>query len=74
MQVETTLPGIQFYTANYLEQGRAGKRGAVYGPRHGFCLETQFYPDSPNQPQFPTSILKAGEIFEQETRFVFSAR
>ena len=74
MSVATTLPGVQFYTANYLEQGRAGKRGAVYGPRHGFCLETQFYPDSPNQPQFPTSILKAGEIFEQETRFVFSAR
>ena len=71
MAVETTSPGVQFYTANFLEEGRAGKQGAVYGPRHGFCLETQFYPDSPNQPDFPTCILKAGNAFAQETRFVF---
>lgn len=71
MAVETTLPGVQFYTANFLEEGRAGKQGAVYGPRHGFCLETQFYPDSPNQPGFPTCVLKAGNAFAQETRFVF---
>ena len=71
MDVETTLPGVQFYTANFLEEGRAGKQGAVYAPRHGFCLETQFYPDSPNQPGFPSCILKAGDTFAQETRFVF---
>lgn len=72
LAVETTLPGVQFYTANYLEEGRAGKRGAVYGPRHAFCLETQFYPDSPNQPSFPSAILKAGECFDHKTRFSFS--
>jgi len=74
MQVETTLPGVQFYTANFLEEGRAGKNGAVYGPRHGFCLETQFYPDSPNQGAFPSSVLKAGEEFDHTTRFVFGCR
>ena len=74
MDVETTLPGVQLYTANFIEQGRPGKAGAVYGPRHAFCLETQFYPDSPNQPRFPSSILRAGARYDQVTRFVFSVR
>ena len=74
MQVETTLPGVQFYTANFLEEGRPGKNGAVYGPRHGFCLETQFYPDSPNQVAFPSSVLRAGEEFDHTTRFIFGSR
>lgn len=52
MRVETTLPAVQFYTANYLTE-RAGKDGAVYRPRDGFCLETQFFPDAPNRPEFP---------------------
>ena len=71
MEVETTSPGIQFYTGNFLEEGRSGKAGAVYGFRHGFCLETQYFPDSPNQSAFPTSILRAGERQKQETRFRF---
>lgn len=69
---ETTLPGVQFYTANYLQEGRRGKEGAVYAPRHAFCLETQFYPDSPNQPTFPDPILSAGKIYDHRTRFTFS--
>lgn len=71
MTVETTMPGIQLYTANFLEEGRRGKQAAVYGPRHAFCLETQFYPDAPNQPNFPSATLKAGQIYDHETRFTF---
>lgn len=73
MRVETTMPGVQFYTANFIDQGREGKRGAVYGPRYGFCLETQYFPDAPNQPEFPSSILKAGETYDQTTCFRFEA-
>ena len=72
LQVDTTLPGLQFYTANFLEAGRRGKEGAVYAPRHAFCLETQFFPDSPNQPAFPSAILRAGEHYDHITRFCFS--
>ena len=74
MTAETTLPGVQLYTANYLDKGRRGKNGAVYAPRHAFCLETQFFPDSPNQPSFPTTILKAGAQFDHTTRFSFGIR
>ena len=73
MEVETTSPGLQFYTANFIDPGRRGKAGAVYGPRHGFCLETQHFPDAPNQPGFPSCILSAGEKYSQTTRFVFTA-
>lgn len=71
MRVETTSPGIQFYSGNYLTE-RRGKMGARYDARYGFCMETQFFPDSPNQPTFPSAILKAGESFDQTTRFLFS--
>lgn len=74
MDTETTLPGVQLYTANFIEQGRPGKAGGVYGPRHAFCLETQFFPDSPNQPRFPSCILRAGARYDQVTRYVFSVR
>lgn len=74
LAVDTTLPGIQLYTANFLDQGRLGKAGAKYGPRHAFCLETQFFPDSPNRPAFPSSILKAGEHYDHTTRFSFRTR
>lgn len=73
LEVETTLPGIQFYTGNYIEEGRPGKGGAAYGPRHAFCLETQYYPDAPNQPAFPSSVLRAGQRYDHTTRFLFSA-
>ena len=72
MEVETDSPGVQFYTANFLKEGRKGKQGAVYGRRHGFCLETQCYPDTPNQPAFPSAVLKAGERYDRTTRFRFS--
>lgn len=72
LRAETTLPGMQFYSANYLTE-RKGKGGTLYAPRHAFCLETQFFPDSPNQPAFPSTILKAGERFDHTTRFLFSA-
>lgn len=72
MEVETTSPGMQFYTANFVEDGRKGKGGAVYGFRHGFCLETQHFPDSPNRPDFPSATLKAGEKYDQTTRFRFT--
>ena len=72
MRSETTLPGVHFYTANYLPQGRTGKGGCAYGPRHGFCLETQFFPDSPNQPSFPSVVLKAGAEYRHCTAFRFT--
>ena len=72
MQVHTTQPGMQFYTANFLNEGLRGKNGCAYGPRHAFCLETQHFPDSPNQPQFPSVTLWAGEEYTHRTEFVFS--
>lgn len=71
MEAETTLPGMQLYTANFLPEGCPGKGGASYGPRHAFCLETQFFPDSPNQPAFPSTVLRAGDRYDHTTRFVF---
>lgn len=72
MEAATTCPGVQFYSGNYLNDGRNGKGGAVYGYRHGFCLESQHFPDSPNQPAFPSCVLKAGEKYDQTTSFSFS--
>lgn len=72
MEVSTTEPGVQFYTANHLK-GIVGKAGHVYEKRHGFCLETQKYPDSPNKPQFPSAALRPGETYQHTTIFKFSA-
>lgn len=72
MRAETTLPGVHFYTANYLPHGRIGKGGCVYAPRHGFCLETQFFPDSPNQLNFPSAVLKEGNEYVHSTVFRFN--
>ena len=74
MQVNTTEPGIQFYSSNMLEEGRVGKGGCAYGQYHGYCLETQHYPDSPNQPEFPSVILRPGELYRHTTQFVFDAK
>ncbi|MGI5962503.1 MAG: aldose epimerase family protein [Lawsonibacter sp.] len=74
LTVDTTSPGVQFYTANYLNQGRAGKGGACYGPRHAFCLETQFFPDSPNQHAFPSCLLHPGVPRQDVTRFSFQVQ
>lgn len=73
MEVHTTQPGLQFYTGNHLEGEIKGKEGAIYRFRSGYCFETQHFPDSPNQPSFPTTILKPGETYRQTTIFWFSA-
>jgi aldose 1-epimerase len=72
MEVLTTQPGVQFYTGNHLQNGIKGKNGKVYNYRYGLCFETQHFPDSPNQPNFPTTELKPGERFHQVTVFKFS--
>ena len=74
MEVLSTLPGVQFYTGNYLDGCPAGKGGAPYARRWGFCLETQFYPDSPNQPGFPSCVLRPGETYAHTTVFRFAAK
>jgi aldose 1-epimerase len=71
LEVSTTEPGIQFYTGNFLDGSIKGKGGKVYGPRSGFCLETQHFPDSPNKPKFPLTVLKPGGRFESTTVFKF---
>ncbi len=71
MDVHTTEPGIQFYAGNFLDGTLTGKGGQVYAHRNGFCLETQHYPDSPNQSAFPSTILRAGERYTSQTVFSF---
>jgi aldose 1-epimerase len=71
LEVLTTQPGIQFYSANFLDGRLVGKGGAVYGPRAGLCLETQHFPDSPNQPDFPSTVLRPGQIYREKTVFKF---
>jgi len=74
LEVSTTQPGVQFYTGNFLDGSVTGKEGHVYKRRYGLCLETQHFPDSPNHPKFPSTILKPGETFHQKTVFKFSAK
>jgi aldose 1-epimerase len=71
LEVDTTQPGIQFYSGNFLDGTAVGKGGAVYNKRYGFCLETQHYPDSPNKPEFPTTELAPGETFSETTIYRF---
>ena len=73
MQVHTTQPGVQLYTANFLKEGLRGKGKCSYGPRHAFCLETQHFPDSPNQPAFPSAILERNKAYQHQVEFSFSA-
>ncbi|QEF97219.1 Aldose 1-epimerase precursor [Stieleria maiorica] len=74
LEVSTTEPGIQFYCGNFLDGRLTGKSGKKYVHRGGFCLETQHYPDSPNQPTFPSTILKPDDEYETKTVFKFSTR
>jgi aldose 1-epimerase len=74
MEVYTTEPGIQFYAGNFLDGTITGKGGTVYNHRWGFCLETQHYPDSPNQPNFPSTILRPGDRYETTTVYRFLTR
>ena len=71
MDVYTDQPGVQFYTGNFLDGTITGKEGKVYNQYYGFCLETQKFPDSPNQPTFPNSILKPGETYKSTTIYKF---
>ena len=70
MRVLTDKPGVQFYSANFLK-GQRGKGGVTYERREGLCLETQFYPDSPNKPHFPSARLDPGETYRYSTVFEF---
>ena len=74
LETFTTEPGMQFYTGNFLDGSLSGKSGRAYGHRHGFCLETQHFPDSVNQPAFPTTILRPGRTLRSTTIYRFSAR
>jgi aldose 1-epimerase len=73
MEVLTTEPGIQFYSGNYLDGTIKGKGGKIYSKHGGFCLETQHFPDSPNQPAFPSTVLNPGETYRQQTIYRFTA-
>lgn len=73
MQVWTTEPGVQFYTGNFLDGTGTGKGGKPYARRTAFCLETQHFPDSPNHPAFPTTLLKPGAHYHTTTVYKFSA-
>jgi len=74
LQVFTTEPGVQFYSGNFLDGTITGKSGKVYNLRYGFCLETQHFPDSPNHPTFPSTVLKPGEKYQTTTTLKFSTR
>lgn len=72
LEVSTTEPGMQFYTGNFLDGTLVGKSGKPYGRRSGLCLETQHFPDTPNRPNFPTTLLTPGEDYATQTVFKFS--
>jgi aldose 1-epimerase len=71
MEILTTEPGVQFYSGNFLDGTIKGKGGVVYKHRSGLCLETQHFPDSPNQPSFPSTILRPGKEYRSKTVLVF---
>lgn len=71
METLTTLPGIQFYTGNFLDGCPRGKGGSSYGRHGAFCLETQYFPDSPNHSQFPSAVLRAEDVYESKTVYYF---
>ncbi|MCF2493645.1 aldose epimerase family protein [Dyadobacter chenhuakuii] len=73
LEAFTTEPAVQFYSGNFLDGSLKGKN-ATYAKRFGFCLETEHYPDSPNQPQFPSTELKPGETYQSTTKYRFSAK
>jgi aldose 1-epimerase len=73
MEISTTEPAIQFYSGNFLDGSVRGKGGLAYAHRGGFCLETQHYPDAPNHPEFPSTVLRPGEMFGSTTVLKFGA-
>jgi aldose 1-epimerase len=74
LEVHTTEPGLQFYCGNFLDGKLLGKSGKPYQFRNGFCLETQHYPDSPNQPTFPSTILRPGKSWSSTTVYRFGIK
>jgi len=74
LEVFTTEPAIQFYSGNFLDGTLTGKEGKVYQYRYGFCLEPQHYPDSPNQPDFPSTVLRPGETYTNTIEYRLSVR
>jgi aldose 1-epimerase len=74
LEVHTTEPGVQLYTGNFLDATLVGAAGKVYRQGDGFCLETQHFPDSPNQPSFPSTLLRPGEEYKSTTVFRFAVQ
>ena len=74
LEVYTTEPGLQFYTGNFLDGSAKGKGGVHYQQHSGFCLEAQHFPDSINQPKFPSVVLKPGDTYKQTTVYKFGVR
>ena len=74
LEVLTNEPGVQFYTANFLDGTLPAPNGGTYGKRSGFCLETQHFPDSPNQPDFPSVTVRPGEKYVTRTTFIISVK
>jgi len=72
MDIATTEPGIQFYSGNFLDGRLRGSGGEAYRQGDGVCLETQHFPDSPNRPEFPSTVLRPGETFQSTTVHRFS--
>jgi len=71
LEVETTEPAMQFYSGNFLDGGLVGTGGALYRQGDGLCLEPQHFPDSPNRPDFPSTVLRPGEVFTSSTVYRF---
>lgn len=74
MEMYTDEPGFQLYSGNFLEDTPPGKNGVVHAKHSAFCLEAQHYPDTPNKPNFPSTVLRPGETYRQRTEYVFSTR
>jgi aldose 1-epimerase len=72
MEIHTTEPGIQFYAGNFLDASLVGTSGQMYRQSDGFCLETQHFPDSPNKPDFPSTVLEPGETYRTTTIHLFT--
>jgi aldose 1-epimerase len=72
LEVFSTQPGLQFYSGNFLDGTITGKAGRVYQHRSGFCMEPQHFPDSPNQPHFPSVILRPGQTYHATMEYRFS--
>jgi aldose 1-epimerase len=74
LEVKTSEPGVQFYSGNFLDGSEHGKYGVTYQKNAGFCLETQHFPDSPNEPKFPSTLLQPGQTMHSTTVFTFGVR